>query len=172
MRTASISQKVDISPISQNNPPPVVNPSKIQLVANVDFTANLPSSAEPPAEGTDAVDLCYGHDSHDDVAAPALMINKQQSTIFGVMLQQADKNKHLRLEENWEMLIDGIEQNCRVQDQYDVIRAMRTVSKNLLIDDEKYRTLYADNDMVQKKILCRVVGIELLRGIGFTEGAD
>ncbi len=82
------------------------------------------------------------------------------------------KKKLYFTKENWEMLIDGIEQNCRVQDQYDVFRAMRKVSKNLLIDDEKYRTLYADNDMVQKKILGRVGGFEFLRGIGFTEGAD
>merc|ERR1712204_88938 len=46
---------------------------------------------------------------------------------------------------------------------------MRKVAKNLLLGDEKYRTLYADNDMVQKKILGRVGGYELLRGLGFKQ---
>ena len=70
------------------------------------------------------------------------------------------------------MLLEGIEQNCPIQNQYSVFKAMRKVAQNLLIDDEKYRTLYADNDMVQKKILGRVGGYEFLRGVGFKQGAD
>ena len=70
------------------------------------------------------------------------------------------------------MLVEGIEQNCPIPDQYDVFKAMRKVPKNLLLGDEKYRTLYADNDMVQKKILGRVGGYELLRGLGFKQGLD
>ena len=70
------------------------------------------------------------------------------------------------------MLVEGIEQNCPIPDQYDVFKAMRKVAKNLLLGDEKYRTLYADNDMVQKKILGRVGGYELLRGLGFKQGLD
>ena len=67
------------------------------------------------------------------------------------------------------MLVEGVEQNCPIPDQYDVFKAMRKVAKNLLLGDEKYRTLYADNDMVQKKILGRVGGYELLRGLGFKQ---
>ena len=76
------------------------------------------------------------------------------------------------IQDNWDMLLEGIEQNCPIQDQYSVFKAMRKVAQNLLIDDEKYRTLYADNDMVQKKILGRVGGYEFLRGVGFQQGGE
>merc|ERR1712176_1518716 len=107
-----------------------------------------------------------------DIAAPAPAIDKQGSTIFGVLLKQKDKDNHLIRQENWDMLVEGVEQNCPIPDQYDVFKAMRKVAKNLLLGDEKYRTLYADNDMVQKKILGRVGGYELLRGLGFKQGLD
>ena len=70
------------------------------------------------------------------------------------------------------MLVEGIRSNCPVQEQYSVFKAMRKVAQNLLMNDDKYRTLYADNDMVQRKILGRVGGYEFLRGIGFKQGMD
>ena len=67
--------------------------------------------------------------------------------------------------------MEGIEQNCPLPEQYSVFKAMRRVSRNLLQEEEdKYRTLYADNDMVQRKILGRVGGYEFLRGLGFNPG--
>eukprot|EP01084_Bolivina_argentea_P138551 243877_1 len=194
-RGGSISiQKVDISPvISQNNssvhssvnPSPAFNPNKLSSVAaiaNADFTGSLPPAMEQSEqqidEGTDIINqqippvYANNYGNNDDVAPPAPVIDKQGSSIFGVMLNQADKIKHLQEEANWVMLLDGVEQNCPVTDRYDVLKAMRKVAKNLLIDDEKYQTLYADNDMVQKKILGRVGGYEFLRGIGFKQGID
>lgn len=73
---------------------------------------------------------------------------------------------------NWEMIIEAIRGNCPLKDQYSVFKAIRKVAQNLLIDDDKYRTLYADNDMVQQKILGRVGGYEFLIGIGFKQGMD
>ncbi len=70
------------------------------------------------------------------------------------------------------MLVESIRSNCPVQEQYSVFKAMRKVAQNLLMNDDKYRTLYADNDMVQRKILGRVGGYEFLRGIGFKQGID
>merc|ERR550525_163925 len=75
-------------------------------------------------------------------------------------------------EEHWGMLVEAIGSNCPLKDQYSVFKAIRKVAQNLLIDDDKYRTLYADNDMVQQKILGRVGGYEFLRGIGFKQGMD
>lgn len=147
------------------------------LAVNVDFTDPLPgddNGGDADVEGTDlpAQHAAPQHEKDAAVAAPDPVINKQQSTIFGVMLKTPDKNAHLAREENWDMLIEGIEQNCPLQDRYSVFKAMRKVAQNLLMDDEKYRVLYADNDMVQKKILGRVGGYEFLRGLGFKQGAE
>eukprot|EP01084_Bolivina_argentea_P286052 490640_1 len=48
----------------------------------------------------------------------------------------------LLYEKNWTLLMDAIEQNCLLAQQYGVFKAMRSVTDNLLEDDEKYRTLY------------------------------
>jgi len=180
-------------------PSPAFNPNSSKLsglaalAGQADFTGDLPpennNNNTGAVEGTDFNDKsgknspklqmaaaaapAYSQNPSDIAApAPEPVINKQQSTIFGVMLQTPDKNKHLSREDNWDMLLEGIEQNCPIQNQYSVFKAMRKVAQNLLIDDEKYRTLYADNDMVQKKILGRVGGYEFLRGIGFKQGSD
>jgi len=75
-------------------------------------------------------------------------------------------------QENWNMLIAGIEQNCPVQDRYSVFKALRKLAQNLLLEDEKYRVLYTDNQIVEQKILSRVGGYEFLRAIGFKQGAE
>jgi len=149
----------------------------------VDVSGDLPP--ENSSEVHNIADAVEGHDVEDmyapespamnpmaPVAAPDPVIEKQQSQIFGAMLQQKDKAQHLQREENWDMLVEGIEQNCPRSEQYSVFKAMRRVSQNLLQNDEKYRTLYADNDMVQRKILGRVGGYEFLRGLGFKQGLD
>merc|ERR1719295_1869379 len=161
------------------------NGSAVQMDNEPALPADL-SGDLPPEKPSDAIaDAVEGHDVEDmyapespainpmaPVAAPDPVIAKQQSQIFGAMLQQKDKAHHLQREENWDMLVEGIEQNCPRPEQYSVFKAMRRVSQNLLQADEKYRTLYADNDMVQRKILGRVGGYEFLRGLGFKQGMD
>eukprot|EP01084_Bolivina_argentea_P250248 419215_1 len=149
----------------QEMPSPAFNPNK------------LPSPELNPPEMQGNLSGMEGTElplpvSEDELPISPMMVNHQKSVIFNAMLQQPDKKKHLDREENWEMLFDGIQSNCPIADQYDIFKAMRKVAKNLLLDDEKYMVLYADNDMVQKKILGRVGGYEFLRGVGFKKGSE
>ena len=101
---------VNISPM----PSPAFNPNKLSsLAAQADFTGDLPpendngNNISGAIEGND-FDIQEINDNSSAAApanqsgiaaqAPEPMINKQQSTIFGVMLQTPDKSKHLARE--------------------------------------------------------------------------
>merc|ERR1712113_571737 len=92
---------------------------------------------------------------------------------FGQKKQENIQKQAQLPEENWSQLMEAIRHNVKKShEQYSVFKAMRKVAQNLLMADEKYRTLYADNDMVQRKILGHPGGYEFLRGIGFKQGMD
>ena len=91
---------ISISPIHSNGPSPAFNPQKLQNLANkVDF-AQMPLK-NPGMEGTSnsnvSLELAHSQQSlpKADIAAPAPAIDKQGSTIFGVLLKQKDKSNHL-----------------------------------------------------------------------------
>lgn len=58
------------------------------------------------------------------------------------------------------MLVDAMQQNLPLGDQYACFKAMKSIAENLFEDDVKYRTLYADNKKVQKRILKPIGGYE------------
>eukprot|EP01084_Bolivina_argentea_P054051 99155_1 len=74
--------------------------------------------------------------------------------------------------DNWEVLIKRIEQNYSSKQQYSVLKALRKVAKNLLLDNLMYRILYTNNKCVQKKILNFIGGYEFLGDLGFKEGTN
>ena len=83
---------ISISPI--RGPSPAFNPQKLSNLADsVDF-AQMPLK-NPGMEGTSNSNVSLELAQKSDIAAPAPVIDKQGSTIFGVLLKQKDKENHL-----------------------------------------------------------------------------
>merc|ERR1719242_1594226 len=67
-------------------------------------------------------------------------------------------------------MMDELRSNVRIEEQYAVFKSLRTVTQNLFLPDDKYRTLYTDNGLIKQRILAHKGGMDFLKGIGFQQG--
>merc|ERR1719242_1797494 len=67
-------------------------------------------------------------------------------------------------------MMDELRSNVRIEEQYAVFKSLRTVTQNLFLPDDKYRTLYIDNGLIKRRILAHKGGMDFLKGIGFQQG--